>query len=136
MKIAINTCFGGFGLSKKAVKRMAELQGKECYFFYIDRKDGKRYYNSLDKYQVDWFIAFSIPNPNDYNPDILGQFILTDNPKDRTDSILIQVIEELKEEANGQHSDLKIVEIPDNVEWYIDDYDGIESIHEKHKSWD
>ena len=26
-------------------------------------------------------------------------------------------------------------EIPDDVEWEIDDYDGIETIHEVHRSW-
>ena len=30
---------------------------------------------------------------------------------------------------------LKIVEIPDDVEWFIDDYDGIETIHERHRTW-
>ena len=29
----------------------------------------------------------------------------------------------------------KIIEIPDDIEWEIDNYDGIESIHEKHRSW-
>jgi len=33
MKIAVNRCYGGFGLSAKAVKRIAELNGKECYFY-------------------------------------------------------------------------------------------------------
>jgi len=32
-KIVINTCFGGFSLSPKAIKRISELKGKECYFF-------------------------------------------------------------------------------------------------------
>lgn len=53
----------------------------------------------------------------------------------RDDPILIQVIEELGEEANDELSKLKIVEIPENVEYYIDDYDGIETIHEKHEEW-
>jgi hypothetical protein len=39
------------------------------------------------------------------------------------------------EEANDQFAKLEIVEIPDGVEWQIDEYDGYESIHEVHRSW-
>jgi len=50
-------------------------------------------------------------------------------------SLLIQVIEELGEAANGELSRIKIVDIPDHIEWYIHDYDGMESVHEKHAIW-
>ena len=39
------------------------------------------------------------------------------------------------EKANGNHADLKIVEIPANVEWQIDEYDGAEWVSEKHRTW-
>jgi len=49
---------------------------------------------------------------------------------------LIAVIEELGDEADGEMSDIKIIDISDDVkQWYIDDYDGVESIHEEHRSW-
>lgn len=48
---------------------------------------------------------------------------------------LVSVVEKLGEHANGVFAKLKIVEIPDHIEWYIDDYDGIENIHETHLSW-
>lgn len=47
---------------------------------------------------------------------------------DRTNSILIQAIEELGEEANGPHAQIVIVEIPDKIQYEISEYDGIESI--------
>jgi len=28
-----------------------------------------------------------------------------------------------------------VVDIPDDIEYEIDDYDGIESVHEAHRSW-
>jgi hypothetical protein len=45
----------------------------------------------------------------------------------------VQLVEELTEK-NLQGA-LKVVSIPDDVEWVMDDYDGIESIHEKHRVW-
>lgn len=53
----------------------------------------------------------------------------------RTDEKLIECIETLGYKANRRYSELEVVEIPDDVDWEIDDYDGIETIHEKHKSW-
>ena len=34
-----------------------------------------------------------------------------------------------------QCAELAIVEIPDGIEWEIDDYDGIETIAETHRTW-
>ncbi len=55
--------------------------------------------------------------------------------EERTDKNLIQVIEELGKEANGSCAELKIIEIPDDIEYEISEYDGAESVHEKHRSW-
>lgn len=48
--------------------------------------------------------------------------------QDRTNPLMIQAIEELGEAANGQYAKIKIVEIPDKVQYEISEYDGIESI--------
>lgn len=54
----------------------------------------------------------------------------------RADKRLISAIEKIGEdESSGDHADIQIIEIPDDVEWEIDEYDGIETIHEKHRSW-
>lgn len=53
----------------------------------------------------------------------------------RTDKDLIEVIELLGDEANDQWSKLKVVEIPDGVEWYIENDNGMETIVEKHRTW-
>jgi hypothetical protein len=37
--------------------------------------------------------------------------------------------------ANGACADLKIVEVPDEVDWYIEEYDGNEWVAEKHRTW-
>ena len=53
----------------------------------------------------------------------------------RDDPDLINVVEKLGESANGDFANLEIVEIPDDVEWEIDEYDGMESVDEVHRSW-
>lgn len=53
----------------------------------------------------------------------------------RDDPDLVAVVEELGDAANGQYGKLKIVEIPDNVKWYVQDLGGCEIIHEEHRTW-
>lgn len=92
MKIVINRCFGGFGLSPKAVKEYLRRSGNT--------------------------------NPDFYYGDI-----------ERNDPILVAVVEELGEAADTRYSRLHIVEIPDDVEWIVEEYDGSEWIAEKHHTW-
>jgi hypothetical protein len=53
----------------------------------------------------------------------------------RTAPELIACIEKLGEKANGRYAEIEIIEIPDDIKWYIDEYDGKEIIHEVHRSW-
>ena len=91
MKVVLNKCFGGFGLSEKAY----EFLGLEW--------DGYGY-----KY-------------NDYDL--------------RSDEKLIECVETLGEEADGRFARLVVVDIPDDIDWEINYYDGVETIHEVHRSW-
>jgi hypothetical protein len=52
---------------------------------------------------------------------------------ERDDPILIEMVE--RGQVNGQFSDLKVVEIPDDVKWQIEEYDGNEWIAEVHRTW-
>ena len=112
-KIVINRRFGGFSLSHDAVVRYHELKGNNIVMEYDDKFHFFSYYMN-EKTEDNYWNAHDIP---------------------RDDPTLIQVIEELGEGADGDYAELKIVEIPDDVEWYIDDYDGIESVNERHRSW-
>lgn len=53
----------------------------------------------------------------------------------RHDPDLVAVVESLGTQASGPHARLKVVEIPDNVLWFVQDYDGIERVAEIHRSW-
>jgi hypothetical protein len=113
-KIVINTCFGGFGLSEEAMHRYAELAG---FKLIVDTPDHTTAYNLYYKDKVsddNFFIEYDIA---------------------RDDPFLVQVVEELGEKSNGFAADLSIVEIPDDVEWEISEYDGNEHIAEKHRRW-
>ena len=57
--------------------------------------------------------------------------------KKRADPKLVRCVEQLGKKANGEYAELKIIEIPDDVSWYIFRHDvGPEVIHEKHRVWD
>ena len=53
----------------------------------------------------------------------------------RDDPLLVSIVCTLGERANGKYSRLKVVEIPDGVEWQIDEYDGSEWVAEAHRTW-
>ena len=47
----------------------------------------------------------------------------------RTNPILIEMVERDAGAASGRCAELKVVEIPDNAtDWELDEYDGLESI--------
>ena len=53
----------------------------------------------------------------------------------RTDSLLVEVVEELGERASGEYAKLKVVELPEDVQWSIRERDGNEWIAENHRTW-
>lgn len=53
----------------------------------------------------------------------------------RNDENLVNIILNLKEESWGRYSNLQVLEIPDDIDWQIYEYDGWEWICEKHRSW-
>lgn len=136
MKIVINRCYGGFGLSKEAVTRYVELKNLKVH--YLDDEFGFTYY---------WLI------PEGSDPDTQKKWSEMDNGEiqvseerssaegfypqyiERDDPILVQVVEELGSKVNDQFSELKVVEIPDDVDWVVEDYDGVETIRERSRSW-
>ena len=52
----------------------------------------------------------------------------------RDNEHLVAMVEE-GVNLDGQFSELKIVEVPDDVNWYIEEYDGMEHVAERHRTW-
>jgi len=134
MKIVVNRCYGGFGLSAKAIKKYLSLKGKDAFFYEHDRTN----YSMAKKVDLDSDYSHCVTiDCGDYcsSEKLNNAGYFSTYNLDRTDKDLIKVVEELGEKANGRYARLKVVEIPDDIEWEIDDYDGVETIHEKHRSW-
>ena len=53
----------------------------------------------------------------------------------RSDPLLIQVIEEMGKKSFGSYATLTIIEIPDDVDFVIEEYGGNEHIAEAHRTW-
>lgn len=155
MKVAINKCYGGFVLSHLAVQRIAALKGRECHF-YTQEEESPYIPISLNEamHANTYVTAFDVANINEVLP-YAGRSWASLTPEElakdeaiyklhqfdsdfenRSDPILIQVLEELGDAAvETCLSKIVIVEIPDGVDFYIDHGDGYETIHEKHRSW-
>lgn len=146
MKIVINSCYGGFSLSNKAIRRIMEIQGLPCFFY---KRVGEDYTNCIyikcEEIPQDTWYTYALSK--DYGSKLSCKQFDTIEEEDfscgmrginRDDPILIRVVEELggdKGEAAGDYAKLKIVEIPNDVEWEIEEYDGIEWVSEVHRTW-
>ena len=64
-----------------------------------------------------------------------GAIIANEDDIKRNNPILVEIVEQLGEAANGEFAELKVVKIPDDVQWQIQEYDGDEWIAEKHRTW-
>lgn len=139
MKIVINARHGGFGLSHDGILRYLELAGKKVWVEEDKDWEGRNQYWLVPKEErvVNADSEFWSMNHEEkmaYNKAWSEQNFY-DRDIARDDPILIQVVEELGEKANSRYSELKVVEIPDDVEWQIDEYDGAEWVAEKHRTW-
>lgn len=136
MKVVINQCYGGFGLSEKAVMRYAEIKGITLYP--EDATYGKTYYTVAPEQRQkdigDGFYKLSTDERIKYN-EIASQQSLYDRDIERNDPALVQAVEELGSEADGDYAKLSVTDIPDDVDWYIEEYDGKEWVAETHRTW-
>lgn len=113
-KIAVNKKHGGWGLSPEFWQRYAEIKG-----FTLVQKDG-------------WFKG-SYYFYKDVESD---ETMLDEDSIPRDDPVLIQIIEELGSyKVSGPFAQIEIIEIPDDVKWVIEEYDGTEWIAEQHRTW-
>ena len=126
MKVVINTCCGRFSLSQAAYKRLIELGVPEGPYIEEVFNTETQLYDPEPRNEG---IIF---NERKGMQRYWGGYFITDN---RSHPLLVQVVEELGEAANGDYAKLKVVEIPDGTGYSIDTCTGVETIHETHRSW-
>jgi len=135
MKVVVNRCFDGFGLSAKAIRKYLELKGKKCWFYEeVYENDQIKYHRVVE--EEDFFLSVTEDlgeYPTDEEMNCAEYF--SEYDIERNDSDLVAVVEELGDEANRRFAELEVVEIPDDVEWEISEYDGVERVEEVHRSW-
>jgi hypothetical protein len=113
-RIVINSRYGGFSLSRVGELLYLELAG----------------------------IAYTSEPQKDRDTQIrLGDKIIANGVEfsnrsiARNDPALVTTVRRLGSKANGEYAKLKVVEIPADVDWYIEEYDGKEWVAEKHRTW-
>lgn len=137
-KVILNKCYGGFDVSDKAYQLYAKKKGLELF-----RYDSQLNYNSNEyKYKKTERAGLAVTyftkdfgeiakiSAKDYE-----KYVLYLRNGHREDPTLIEVVEELGEEASGHFGKLVVVEIPDDLDYVIDEYDGIETLHERVQEW-
>jgi hypothetical protein len=137
MKIVINRCHGGFGLSVEAEERYLELKGIKVWPEKDTRFGFVTYWTVPPEEQVTRPVDFHYMPPEyrkvyneTYREQTFDMYSI-----ERNDPVLVQLVEELGEKASGHYADLKIVEIPEDVNWEIEEYDGLETIREVSRTW-
>jgi hypothetical protein len=128
-KIVISKTYGGFGLSEVAIRRYFEIKGQKVWL------EPETLYTQV------WLVP-----PEERVKELPGEWC--DHPLsvrqehnrlydeqvwcarnlDRTDPILVQVVEELGQVAAGRHANLVIEELSKGTLYRIEEYDGYESI--------
>lgn len=114
-RIVINCRYGGFSLSRKAFLLLRELGST---------------------------VALAEPDVGEPWSSTFREMRTTDDKAfcqgiKRDDPLLIQVIEKIGAiESSGPHCQLKIVEIPDDVDWHVAGHGGKEYIREKGRQWE
>jgi hypothetical protein len=143
MKVVINTCHGGFGLSHAAVLAYAKRKGITLY-------PEKGAYSNIENYTYYTYYTVppekrvpSLPEPWLSNSLEVRKAHIAAVAKEtlyyrdipRNDPDLVAVVEEMGNAAGAEFAELKVVDIPDDVQFEIAEYDGLEWVAEKHRTW-
>jgi hypothetical protein len=132
MKIVINTCYGGFDLSEEAQDLYYTKKG---ITFYKHNDHVITLYYKVPKEEFEAKKEKGWPNMTMEEKNEVNSLYLSQYKIERIDPTLIEVVEELGSRANGEYCELKIVDVPDDVDWQLEEYDGKEWIAEVHRIW-
>ena len=137
MKVVVNKSFGGFGLSQKAYERLVGKHGIPAVSYYSNQAKCQAnhgdviYDKEITECDGDLCSHSHCKNYDKKSCWLDNRYweVWLDDRRD--DPRLVETVEFLGKEVNDRYSELKIVEVPDDVEWEIDEYDGNECVREK-----
>lgn len=165
LRVVINRCYGGFGLSEEATlwlvehnSELVQTQTFEEYGIEDSAEDivavaadpeGFSYRHVRDSLYSMYYgsVVIDVDKKIVYTVNLRDQITDIDNEDDwqaatvrmRAHPDLIKVVELLGDGASGDHAELKIIDIADEdidvYKVYISEYDGIERVAERHRTW-
>ena len=141
MKIVLNGCYGGFDLSYEAMVLYWHAKNRDLYFYReISAYDG---HSTVHKYErisladiqnqtkLNRYTGYIYCTTEDQGKllDHFPEHVVKDRDIDRTDPILVSVVETMgSQAASGRFASLYVKEIPDGTQYKIDNYDGFEEL--------
>lgn len=137
-KILINTLFlGNFNVSHEVIMKYCKLKNITVY-----PERGEKYTDGEPDYYTYWTVPPElrpqIINYDDATDEAMNKYhaefkekIFDEEKFERDDPVLIEIITEIGiEKSSGNNCRLKIIEIPDNIEWTINSNFGREWVCE------
>ena len=133
MKIVINDCYGGFSVSHDALIEIYKRKGIKLYAYKTVSREW--FHLSDDQARKECCPLYrSVKLPTEATEHLENTYVSTSG-LDRNDPDLVAVVKKMGKKAWGMFAKLKVVDIPDDVQWEIKEYDGIEHVAEKHRTW-
>jgi len=126
MKVVVNRCFGGFGLSTEAIKQLV-LKNADCikkctpqHYYEGDKVKDQKWKDSWEKDLKEYVDIGDGFLAHKYDFNIFKDGFLYDLKSNydneiRANKYLVEVVEELGDRSFGKFAKLEIVEIPDDV---------------------
>ncbi|MCD6346411.1 MAG: hypothetical protein J7L96_03220 [Bacteroidales bacterium] len=136
MRIVISNWYP-FEISHNGIKRYAEIKGIELYpYCPLDRNKPSDYFllTETDDINPNESVHWATRKLDPMTYEKLMKYEFWGQDIERNDPALIQMVEELGKESSP-FSELKIIEIPDDVDFKIIFYNDSEIVIDKYRMW-
>ena len=133
VEVVINKRIGGFGISSEAVEYIRKIGFSSEVRYYLKERceENNRIVALTEAGGRSWRTAEKCDDPFDLSDDELSSIY----EGFRSAPELIKTVKKLGKGVNKEFADLKVVEVPNDVKWHIENYDGDEKVVENRRSW-